>query len=438
MNKVLTVAWNEYLIAVTSKAFLVGVIMMPIFMGGAILVQYLTKDQVDLSPRKIAIVDRSGKLFESIRQSAEQYNQYGIFTGEGDQKKQTQAPILVEEFKPSANAEPADREDVVLTKRVKDGDLFAFAIIEQNILDSNSNDSVHYHTGTPSYMTLPTWLSSTIDAAVSKSRSESLQLSQDVVSAIRKPVPFKRFGLTEQSIDGKVKDAEEDNRAITFGVPFVGLMLMFMMIMSIAPTMLNNVLEEKMQKISEFLISSLTPFQLMLGKLLGGVCVGLTLSAIYLGAAYAMAYKFGVTDKVPLMIYVWFVFYLLIALIIFGSIFSAIGAACSEIRDAQSLMTPVILLVIIPMMCTGPILNSPSSFFARAVSLFPPATPMIMFMRIAMPPGPAPWEIALGTVFAVLFAITCVWAAGKIFRIGILSQGQAPTIFKLIGWLFAK
>ena len=438
MNKVLTVAWNEYLIAITSKAFLVGVFMMPLLMGGAVLVQYLAEDQVDLTPRRIAIVDHSGRLFDPIKQAAEQYNQFGIYSGEGDERKQTQAPIIVEEFKPTETAEVTDREDVVLTKRVADGDLFAFAIIEESVFDADGGGSVRYHTDTPSYEALPRWLSATIDAIVSKDRAEALQVSQEAVSAIQKTVPVKRFGLVQQSPDGQVKDAEEDNRAITFGVPFVGLILMFMMIMSIAPAMLNNVLEEKMQKISEFLVSSLTPFQLMLGKLLGAIYVGLTLSAIYLGAAYGLAFYYGVTDEVPAVIYVWFLFYLLIALVIFGSIFSAIGAACSEIRDAQSLMTPVMLLVIIPMMCVGPIVNSPTSVFARAVSLFPPATPMIMFMRIAMPPGPATWEVVLGALLSLLFAVGCVWAAGKIFRIGILSQGQSPTLAKLIGWIFSK
>ena len=140
----------------------------------------------------------------------------------------------------------------------------------------------------------------------------------------------------------------------------------------------------------------------------------------------------------PLSLYIWFFYFLLCALIIFGSMFSAIGAACSEIRDAQSLMTPVMLLVMTPMLCIGPILDSPTSFFSRAVSLFPPATPMLMFARIAIPPGPSAWEVAAGTILTGVFAIGCVWVAGKVFRVGILSQGQAPTMIKLIGWVLAK
>lgn len=449
MNKIFVVAKNEYLIAVTSKAFLIGVIMMPIFMGGALVVQYLTKDQVDLSDRKIAIVDETGRLFESIQTASEAYNDSQIFDygseedsqgSEGEEAGpsepvQVKPKFLVEQFTP-------DQDDtdygLALAKRVKDGDLFAYAIVRQGILGLGQDGEVSYHSQTPSYQTLSNWLRGVVNGEVKRIHIQEMELSQENVAALTSQVPVKQYGLDEEKEGGGIKKAEEENRILTFIVPFAGLMLMFMMVMSTAPAMLNNVLEEKMQKISEFLVSSITPFQLMAGKLLGSVAVGLTLSAIYLSATYALAHHYEFADKLPPSIYLWFVFYLFIALVIFGSIFSAIGAACSEIRDAQSLMTPVMLLVIIPMMCMGPILNSPSSSFAKAVSLFPPATPMIMFARIAIPPGPEAWEIILGTVFAVLFAIMSVWAAGKVFRIGILSQGQAPTFAKLISWVLTK
>ena len=176
----------------------------------------------------------------------------------------------------------------------------------------------------------------------------------------------------------------------------------------------------------------------MLGKLVAGVCVALTLSAMYLAAAYGLVVYFELHDRVPPTLYLWFVLFLLLALTIFGSMFSAIGAACSEIRDAQGLMTPIMLMVIIPMLCLGPVIDSPSSMFSRLISLFPPATPMLMFVRIAIPPGPQVWEIVLGFVLTLAFAICCVWAGGKIFRIGILAQGQPATARKLIEWIFSN
>jgi len=436
VKKILVVARNEYLIAITSKAFLVGLFMMPIFMGGALLVQYMARDQIDFTPRKIAIIDRTGRLAEVILQRSEQRNQDQIFEGEGDQRRQTDAEFLVE-ILPTPDDDDKGLE-FTQSDRVRDRDIFAFAIIEASVFDSSGDGVIRYHSQSPSYQALSNWLRRVVNEEVKRTRIQELSLSPESVAALSAQTMVRQFGLVDKNLDGGVTKAKEENRVLTFAVPFAGLMLMFMMVMSVAPAMLNNVLEEKMQKISEFLVSSVTPFQLMMGKLLGAVAVGMTLSAVYLGAAIALAYRFDVADSVPISLYGWFIFYLFVALVIFGSVFSAVGAACSEIKDAQSLMTPVMLLVIIPMMCMGPILQSPNSTFARLISLFPPATPMLMFVRIAIPPGPAAWEVVLGTVLVVLFAIGCVWAAGKVFRIGILAQGQPPTLAGLLKWVVTK
>lgn len=436
MNKILVVARNEYLISVTSKAFLIGLVMMPVFMGGAIAVQHLTRDQVDLTPRKLAVIDQTGKLRNVIEQSAELRNERQIFEDDGADRKQVQPEFLIEIV--SDTEEDLSDLQIRLSDRIRHKELFAYAVIGPNTFDVSGENAIRYYSESPSYQDLPDWLQFVVNDHIRNSRIKDLGLSPENVAALDVRTRVRQFGLVQRTDDGNISDAKEENRLLTFAVPFAGLMLMFMMVMSVAPPMLNSVLEEKMQKISEFLVSSVTPFQLMLGKLVGAVAVGMTLSTVYLGAAYALSVYFEISNAIPISLYAWFVFFLFIALTIYGSVFSAVGAASSEIRDAQSLMTPIMLLVIIPMMCMGPIIQSPSSTFAKAMSMFPPATPMLMFVRIAIPPGPAYWEIIVATLLVLLFAGCCVWAGGKIFRVGILSQGQAPTFARLIHWIFTK
>ena len=411
---------------------------MPVFMGGAFAVQYLTRDQVDISDRKVAIVDHTGQLFPILAGQAAERNKTVFKTGESDQPTQVQPKFILEQYSPVAG--DSQRPDVALSERVRQHELFAFFIIDKDAFSAGGGPgpALAYHTESPSYSALPNWLGRTVNNEIQRVRMEQLNLDPAALALVTSQVQLRRFGLVEADQAGNVLDAKEENRILTFGVPFGGLMLMFMMVMTVAPSMLNNVLEEKMQKISEFLVSSVSPFQLMLGKLLGGVAVAATLSIIYLGAAYELARYFEFHDRIPLTLYLWFFLFVLLALVIFGSIFSAIGAACSEIRDAQGLMTPVMLLVIIPMLCLGPVIDSPSSTFSRMVSLFPPATPMLMFVRIAIPPGPPLWEVVLGVMLALAFATCCVWAAGKVFRIGILSQGQPATMGKLVQWVFSS
>ena len=129
---------------------------------------------------------------------------------------------------------------------------------------------------------------------------------------------------------------------------------MYITIMSSAPQLLNSVIEEKMSRISEVLIGSVTPFQLMMGKLLGGAAASMLLAAIYIAGGLAVAqYRGGYASAVTPAIVGWFLLFLMLALFIFGSLFVAIGAACNDLKDSQNMMTPVMLLVMMPVFTAG-------------------------------------------------------------------------------------
>jgi ABC-2 type transport system permease protein len=176
----------------------------------------------------------------------------------------------------------------------------------------------------------------------------------------------------------------------------------------------------------------------MMGKLLGATGTVLALAVIYIGAACGFAAYFDVLNLIPLSLFFWFFFFLILSVMIYGSICIAIGSVCSEIRDAQGLMLPVTLSMMIPIMLLQPVLQAPDGGFARAVTFFPPATPIMLLIRNLVPPGLPLWELVLGVLVCLGFMIFTVWAAAKIFRIGILSQGQTPTVPKLITWVFSK
>jgi ABC-2 type transport system permease protein len=166
--------------------------------------------------------------------------------------------------------------------------------------------------------------------------------------------------------------------------------------------------------------------------------VSLTLSLLYLGSILGMLARGGLLHHVPLDLVGWFFLFQVMALFIFGSMFLAIGAACNEIRDAQNLMFPAMVLVVAPMMVWLPIVQSPHSPFAVTMSLIPPFTPTLMMLRLATPAGVAWWELILAIGLTSLFMLFCVWAAGRIFRVGILAQGQAPSLFRLLTWITSK
>jgi len=440
MSKVWSVARAEYRNAVQSKAFIIGVILMPVFMCGAMLVQAFMKDKVDIKDRKFAIVDRTGQLAQTLVDKSEERNQW-IYDPE-EPGKQIQPKFVTEVVKAEKSPTTAQKDELQLelSDRVRKGDLFAFVIIGADTIDPEKADvkgadnKITYHTQTPTFRKLPNWIHDELNDKIRDQRFEAAGKDQKEFKELNRAPAFERQGL----FDKENKEAKKENDLQTFGVPAGAMFFLFMMVMMSAPAMLNAVLEEKMQKISEILISSVTPFQLMLGKLVATVLIALTLSALYVGALIIVLNHYDVLHTVPVAMYFWFFLFQLLALIMFGSIFIGIGAACSEIRDAQSLMMPAMLLVLIPLFCWIVVLESPSSTFSRVISLIPPATPMLMLLRIGIPPGPPWWEIALSVVLTSLFALACVAAAGKVFRIGILSQGQAPSVAKLIRWVFSK
>jgi len=130
--------------------------------------------------------------------------------------------------------------------------------------------------------------------------------------------------------------------------------------------------------------------------------------------------------------------FLFLAILLYGSLYTAVGAACSELKDAQSLMMPVMLLSMIPVFVWTAVLKNPASPLSVGMSLFPPASPFLMLMRLALRPAPPAWQVALSVVLTTLTAMAIVGAAGKIFRTGLLMQGKPPSFVELARWVMAK
>jgi ABC-type Na+ efflux pump permease subunit len=130
--------------------------------------------------------------------------------------------------------------------------------------------------------------------------------------------------------------------------------------------------------------------------------------------------------------------FLFLAILLYGSLYMAVGAACSELKDAQSLMMPVMLMSMLPVFVWMTVLKNPSSPLSVGMSLFPPASPFLMLMRMALRPAPPVWQVGLSVVLTALTATVCIWGAGKIFRTGLLMQGKAPSFAELARWVMAK
>ena len=132
---------------------------------------------------------------------------------------------------------------------------------------------------------------------------------------------------------------------------------------------------------------------------------------------------------------IWFFLFLTLAVLIYASLFIGVGAAASDIKETQSLLMPVMVLAALPMLLLTAVIQDPNGIVAVIGSFFPFTAPMIMTARISVPPGVALWQLALAIVIVLATVLGCVWAAGRIFRVGLLMQGKGVKFRDLARWI---
>jgi ABC-2 type transport system permease protein len=436
MRKAIVVAVREYQAAVRTKAFLVTLVAMPVLMGGSIAVQTLLRNKVDTRDKRFAVLDRTGELYDTIVAAAARREAEEVYQGEGAARKKVKPSFQIE------RAEVGDADDAnatfELSQRVLNGEIFGFVVIAADALNPDAAPGeavVRYHSNTPTYDDFQDWLIGPLNLRIQEIRFREAHLDAQTVRRATRPVGVSNLGLVSRDASGALTKAQETSRIAKFLVPFGLMMLMFMIVMVSATPLTQSVLEEKMQRIAEVLLGSIGPFQLMMGKLVGTVGVALTLGTFYLVGAYVALQRSGYGQFFPAHLVWWFVLFVALAVLMYGSLFIAIGAAVTDLKEQQSMMTPVTVLVVSPMFVWLPVLREPNSTFALVLSLIPPATPMLMTIRQAVPPGIPLWQPLAGVLLVLLTTVAFVFAAGRIFRVGILMQGRGANFADLLRWV---
>jgi ABC-2 type transport system permease protein len=432
MRKVLIVAWTEFLNAVRSKTFIISVLLVPTLFAGSLIIQTLVSRRVDTADRHFAVLDHSQKLFIVIAAAAEAWN-----ARESAADNEPRPRYLPEQVVPAADAAELERQRLALSQRVERQELFAFVEIPATAIDETPSGKIGYFSIHPGYLGLPVWVETVVNQAALAQRLRDANLDLNLLRTLQMKLPIENFGVMHEQQNGQIIQAAPVDRLRTFLLPAVLSALMFIIILSSATPLFNSVLEEKMTRVSEVLLGSLTPFQLMLGKLCGSVAVSVVLAVVYLGGGFLLARYWHYSDMVSVTMAGWFALYLLLAVFLYGSVFIAIGSAVTDLKDGQGLMTPVMLLFALPFFVWRPILEAPEGTFATLMSLIPVATPTLMVLRLSMPPGPPLWQVLVSLVFTALTTIAVVWMAGRVFRVGVLMQGKSASFADMVRWVRA-
>ena len=227
----------------------------------------------------------------------------------------------------------------------------------------------------------------------------------------------------------------EGERVMAMMVPFFFCFMMFMGIFGTGQHMVTSVIEEKSNRVMELLLSSVSPLQLMAGKIIGLAGVGLTVMALWAAAAVFAARQKGIMIEVPPAILPYFAIYFVLGFLLFSAILAAIGSVCNTIKEAQGLLMPVSMLLVVPMVAWFNLVQSPNSALAVTLSFVPPVAPMVMMLRLCADPH-LPLAQTLGSIALLAASVpAAIWAAGKIFRTGALMYGKRPTLREMFRWL---
>jgi len=436
MRKLLRLAKREYLASVKTKGFIIMLVLMPVLMGGSGIAMYLLRNQIDTTDKKVAVLDRSGVIADDLLTTAKKRNDAAVFDKESGKK--IQPAYIFEIIKPDDMSTEAQKLE--LSNRINDGELHAFLDIGPNVLNLEGDEDTFlmaYHAKNAAMDNIRTWLNNTINNYLRKTRMRDAGVDDSQADEILTWIQVEAMGLV--SVDeetGEIQSARKTSEAEAILVPVILFFLMFMMVMMGAMPLLQSTMEEKTQRIAEVLLGSLTPFEFMGGKVLGGLGVALTGTLFYLCGGIFFVSKMGLADFIPFHIIPWFLIFLVFEIIMVGSMLAALGSACNDPKDAQNLTFPAMIPVMFPMFIFMPILQEPTSGFATWMSLFPMFTPMLMLLRKAAPVDIPMWQPWVGLVGVLLFTVLSVWMGGRIFRVGILMQGGAPKIGKIIRWAF--
>lgn len=437
MRKILIIANREYWAIVGTKAFLVSLAIMPVMMFGGVIAMRMLQDRGGIDEKKIAVIDHSRQFFEALSIQAEAHNRSLESPDKGGNSANQVGPAtkgtryILEQVAPE---EMDDPKRLDLSQRVRNQEIAAFLEIPAEVIESSSAELYSEDAG---FSDLSSWIGSVMNERAKSMRFEKLGLDPATVQQATQPVRLRSLGLVQASSEGEIVAAKEKNPLTGLLLPLVFLMLMFMVIFMSAQPMLESVLEEKGQRIAEVLLGSVSPSQLMTGKLIGSVAGSLTIVLVYFAGALLFAQQKGYLDLIPLQIIPWFVAFQILGVMFYAAIFMAVGASVSQLKEAQSMLLPAWMLLMSPMFVWFVLVQDPNGKLAFWLSMFPPATSTTMVLRMATGVTIPLWQPLVGAVILVVSTAACVVLAGRIFRVGILWQGKTPRMTEIIRWAFS-
>lgn len=433
MNKIGLIIRREYSTRVRKKSFIIMTILGPMLFGALFVIPIWLASTDSTEVRTIEVLDDSGLFADAFEDS----------------------PTLQFTY---TNLQLDEAKQQIDRTR-------SFGLLYIPELDIHNPQGITLYSESSPGLELKSRLESVVENRIQDMKLEESQINKETLQALK-----TNINLNEVSIAGGEEKAA--NTSLYVGIGYVAAFMIYMFIFLYGAQVMRGVIEEKSNRIIEVIISSVKPFQLMTGKIIGIAAVGLTQFLLWIvltfviytlvlslygldaetaaqmsqmqgqgtdisGAQQQLAGITGAIGSLNIIeIILCFVFYFLAGYLLYGALFAAVGSAVDSDADSQQFMLPISLPLIASIVSLAAVLKDPNGTLAFWLSVIPLTSPVVMMMRI--PFGVPAWELILSMLLLVGGFIFTSWLAGRIYRIGILMHGTKVN-YKVLGkWLTMK
>jgi ABC-2 type transport system permease protein len=441
LQRIGLIAARDYKAAISSRAFLVGLLVLPVLLVVfAVLVPRILNSPSPQVIGEVALIDSTGKVAPELQHAivpeeiarrraveSEQSPLKAVSPGTAsgptiprmtlvEAPSDTDAATYKSWLIQPRDATPRHLALVVVqpdavTRRPGAAAFGSYALYASSRLDQNTEST----------------LRNTVRAALIATRLRTDGLDPTAMATVQ------QVFQPDSIVVGSAGD-RSGSRGFAQVLPFACGLLLFIGVMTGGQLLLSSTVEEKSNRVIEVLLAAVSPLELMYGKLLGQLGLGITMTVVYLVMSVFTLAQFSMSGLLDPILIVYLLAFYVVTYLVFGSVMLTIGAAVNQPAEAQALMPPVIILLVGSYSLTGVIGQAPNSTFSVAMSFIPPVNTFAMIARIASSSPPPAWEVWTTLLISLVTAMLVVWFAAKVFKVALLMHGRPPSFGTLIKW----
>lgn len=432
MNKILIIIQREFLKRVRTKGFIILTITMPFIMAALVFVPLWLSSIENDEQQKVAVIDPTGVYAKALKTSKS-----FAFSAQ---------PVITEEM------------------RSEDSPYDAVVAISGDLVKNNGKVTIYSHKEIPG--NLLDYIQSKLNETVQKQKLEATGIAglDKIIDDVQRDVNMKTVKWSKEG------DEQASSTYVAIIVGGIFTLLIYIFVITYGGMVMQSVIEEKTNRIVELLVSSVKPFQLMMGKIIGVMLVGIaqmtlwgvmlsiimTVASVGFGVSQAQSIAAGQPMPSPTMnmsqdtqelltaivnlpyaeIGLMFIIMFVGGYLLYSSFFAATGASINEQEDANQFVVPITMITLFGLYAAMYSIENTDGPLAFWASLFPLTSPIVMMIRI--PFGVPLWQELLSIALLYASAFLMIWIGGKIYRVGILMYGKKPSIKEIIKWMRYK